>query len=203
MRWIYGVQGRHSPLNTIFDNFTFYDMERVEKVFYNDSNMVFSSQRLLNSGTGIDINNITRILEEKDRKIDRLNLRLAQESRKLWKSQYHWERLRVLINSTDYQSSQLSYLQQIFQDYKDDVAITKQMLPELKQQFICRLKKGFPSLSSNDLRICTLLRQNLSTKEVAQNLAIGADSANKARYRIRKKLGLSRKDDLIQFILGY
>jgi len=79
----------------------------------------------------------------------------------------------------------------------------KQLDPEGEQEFLCRLKKEYPNLSSNDLRICTLLRQNLSTKEVAQNLAIGADSANKARYRIRKKLGLSRKYDLIQFILGY
>ena len=79
----------------------------------------------------------------------------------------------------------------------------KQLDPEGEQEFLCRLKKEYSNLSSNDLRICTLLRQNLSTKEVALNLAIGADSANKARYRIRKKLGLSRKDDLIQFILGY
>lgn len=79
----------------------------------------------------------------------------------------------------------------------------KQLQPESDQDFLCKLKKGFSSLSSNDLRICSLLRQNFSTKEVAQNLAIGADSANKARYRIRKKLNLSRKDDLIQFLLEY
>jgi DNA-binding CsgD family transcriptional regulator len=78
-----------------------------------------------------------------------------------------------------------------------------QSRPGSDQEFVSKLKKEFPKLTSNDLRICSLLRQNLSTKEVAQNLAIGAESANKARYRIRKKLGLSRKDDLIQFILGY
>lgn len=78
-----------------------------------------------------------------------------------------------------------------------------QLRPGSDQEFVSKLKKEFPKLTSNDLRICSLLRQNFSTKEVAQNLAIGAESANKARYRIRKKLGLSRKDDLIQFILGY
>ena len=69
--------------------------------------------------------------------------------------------------------------------------------------FMVRLKARFPSLSSNDLRISSLLRQNFSTKEVAHILGIGADSANKARYRIRKKLGLQRSDDLIHFLFEF
>ena len=76
-------------------------------------------------------------------------------------------------------------------NYKDD------------QEFICTLKRDFPKLTSNDLRICTLLRYNLSTKEVAQHLAIGPGSVNKARYRIRIKLNLSKGEGLIHFLLGY
>ncbi len=178
-------------------------MERVDKVFYNTSNLTISKQQLADSSTRLDQEKATRILEEKDREIAKLNLRLAQESSRLWKSKFHWKRLNDLVNSTDCLSSLLSHLGQVFQDYQEDVAISSKLPLAPKQEFICRLKNGFPSLTSNDLRICSLLRQNLSTKEVAQNLAIGAESANKARYRIRKKLNLSRKDDLIQFILGY
>ncbi len=130
-------------------------MQTVEKVYYNDGSMVITSPASMNIWSILDRKDFIKVLQEKDRTIVRLKLKL------------------------------------------------KQLDPEGEQQFLCRLKKGYPGLSSNDLRICTLLRQNLSTKEVAQNLAIGADSANKARYRIRKKLGLSRKDDLIQFILAY
>ena len=130
-------------------------MQTVEKVYYNDGSMVISTPPSMNPWSILDRKDLIKVLEEKDRTIVRLKLKL------------------------------------------------KQLDPEVEQEFLCRLKKQYPNLSSNDLRICTLLRQNFSTKEVAQNLAIGADSANKARYRIRKKLGLSRKDDLIQFILGY
>lgn len=178
-------------------------MEWVNKVFYNASNLTISSQQLVDSSSRLDREEATRILEEKDREIAKLNLRLAQESHKLWKSQFHWKRLNVIVNSTDCLSSLLSHLGQVFQDYQDDVAIHLNLSPLSEQEYICRLKKDFPRLSSNDLRICSLLRKNFSTKEIAQNLGIGADSANKARYRIRKKLGLARKDDLIQFILDY
>ena len=178
-------------------------MERVENVIYSASNLAISVQHSVDSGTRLDRKDAVRTLNKKNQKVAKLNLPLAQESHKLQKLQFHWERLNELVNSTDCLCSQISHLRQIFQDYQDDVAINLN-LPHLPEQdFVCRLKKDFPKLTSNDLRICSLLRKNLSTKEVAQNLAIGADSANKARYRIRKKLSLSRKDDLIQFILEY
>ncbi len=178
-------------------------MERVENVIYSASNLAISVQQSIDSGTRQDRKDAIRLLDEKNRKIAELKLRLAQESHKLRKLKFHWELLKELVNSTDCLCSQLNQLRQIFQDYQDDVVINFNLPPEPQQEFVCKLKKEFPKLTSNDLRICSLLRQNLSTKEVAQNLAIGADSANKARYRIRKKLGLYRKDDLIQFILGY
>ncbi len=63
--------------------------------------------------------------------------------------------------------------------------------------FIRKLQYSFPELSSNDLRICSLLRENLSTKEIALQLGVSPDSANKARYRIRKKLNLRRAQSLV------
>jgi len=193
-------------LSTIFDSYKFLVwkyMERVENVFYSASNLAISIQQSIDSGTRQDRKDAIRLLDEKNRKIAELKLRLAQESHKLRKLQFHWELLKELVNSTDCLCSQISHLQQIFQNYQDDVVVCLNSPPEPQQEFVSRLKKEFPRLSSNDLRICSLLRQNFSTKEIAQNLAIGADSANKARYRIRKKLSLSRKDDLIQFILEY
>jgi len=74
-------------------------------------------------------------------------------------------------------------------------------LPE--PTFIQRLQASFDELSSNDLRICALLRENLSTKEIAGQLGVSPDSANKARYRIRKKLSLRRNQPLVNFILSF
>lgn len=53
------------------------------------------------------------------------------------------------------------------------------------------LKKQYPSLTAYDLRLCTYLKANLSTKEIAALLNITPDSVKKAKHRIRKKINLS------------
>ncbi len=71
----------------------------------------------------------------------------------------------------------------------------------LNASFYDRVKQNFPDITSNDLRICALIRLNLSSKEMAGILNISADSVKTARYRLRKKLGLNTEENLNEFIL--
>ncbi|MGW1454390.1 helix-turn-helix transcriptional regulator [Salegentibacter agarivorans] len=68
--------------------------------------------------------------------------------------------------------------------------------------FTSTLQKVIPSITSNELKLCALLRMNLSAKEVSDILNITPESVNKARYRLRKKIGLQAKDDLDIFLLN-
>lgn len=63
------------------------------------------------------------------------------------------------------------------------------------------LQEKFPSISANELKLCALLRLNLSSKEIAQLLNITQGSVNKARYRLRKKMNLTSKEELFAYIL--
>lgn len=64
------------------------------------------------------------------------------------------------------------------------------------------LKKISPNISANELKLCALIRLNLSSKEIGQLLNITQDSVNKARYRLRKKLGLTSNDDIFTTLLN-
>lgn len=64
-----------------------------------------------------------------------------------------------------------------------------------------RLRERFPSITANDLKLCALVRLNLSIKEMAGILNISPDSVKTARYRLRRKLGLSPNDNLTEFLL--
>ncbi|MCE7993651.1 MAG: sigma-70 family RNA polymerase sigma factor [Roseivirga sp.] len=55
-------------------------------------------------------------------------------------------------------------------------------------RFQSRLKHQYPELTSYDIRLCTYLKSNLSTKEIAILLNITPDSAKKAKHRLRKKI---------------
>ncbi|GHM99691.1 hypothetical protein WSM22_11810 [Cytophagales bacterium WSM2-2] len=71
---------------------------------------------------------------------------------------------------------------------------------QVHKDFFERLTKAFPDLSSNDLKICALLKLNLGTKEMASILDISSESVKAARYRIRKKLGASSDQNLGTFL---
>lgn len=58
-------------------------------------------------------------------------------------------------------------------------------------QFQDRLKARYPRLTAYDLRLCTYLKANLATKEIAILLNITPDSVKKAKHRLRKKLELN------------
>lgn len=68
--------------------------------------------------------------------------------------------------------------------------------------FINSLQEKIPNITANEIKLCALLRMNLSAKEVSIVLNITPESVNKARYRLRKKIGLEAKDDLGLFILN-
>lgn len=72
----------------------------------------------------------------------------------------------------------------------------------VNKNFYTRLKQKYPDISTNDLKICALIKLNLSIKEMASILNISPDSVKTARHRLRKKLQLNTEENLTDFILS-
>lgn len=70
----------------------------------------------------------------------------------------------------------------------------------ISDDFIQQIKRKFPRLRFDDLELIYLLKYQMSSKEIATMLGISVRGVETRRYRLRKKLGLSRKEDLISFI---
>ena len=56
------------------------------------------------------------------------------------------------------------------------------------------------TLTPTELKVCTLLKSNLSTKEIAEVLNSSIHTVETHRRRIRKKLGLSGQANLTTFL---
>ena len=70
-----------------------------------------------------------------------------------------------------------------------------------QEGFFSKLKKRFPTLTPNDLRLCSYLRMNFTTKEIANLSNISTRAVEIARYRLRSKLGLSHDVNLTEFLI--
>ena len=73
----------------------------------------------------------------------------------------------------------------------------------INQSFYENLKAKHPNLKSADLKICALIRLNFSSKEMAPLLGISVESIHTSRYRLRKKIGLERTDNLTEYINSF
>lgn len=68
--------------------------------------------------------------------------------------------------------------------------------------FLKRLKEQYPTISPRELDLSTYLLMNMSTKEIAEIMNISTGGVELARYRLRKKLGLNKKENLIGFLMS-
>ena len=61
----------------------------------------------------------------------------------------------------------------------------------LHPEFGNLLTSRFSKLTKNDVEFCSLLKLNLSNKEIASLLQISHESAITKKYRIKKKMGIN------------
>lgn len=73
---------------------------------------------------------------------------------------------------------------------------------EVHTDFFDKIRKISPSLSPAEIKLCALLRLNFSSKEIGNLLGISADSVKTSRSRLRKKLQLSRENNLVEFMIA-
>ncbi|MFD1314028.1 helix-turn-helix and ligand-binding sensor domain-containing protein [Namhaeicola litoreus] len=70
------------------------------------------------------------------------------------------------------------------------------------RDFLHKIKTAHPTLTPHDLRLCTYLRMNLTSKEIAPLLNISPRSVEIKRYRLRKKMNLEHENSLVEYILS-
>lgn len=73
----------------------------------------------------------------------------------------------------------------------------------IHKKFFRSLREKYPDLTSNDLKVCALLRLNLNTKDIANFTHLTIRGVEGARYRLRKKLGIPTDKSLTDFLIEF
>lgn len=123
---------------------------------------------------------IQALLEELDKQKETLGDRYPNKL---------YTRLRSLIEST--LNDQADWVQ--FETYFNSA----------HQNFMDRLRQQYADITAGDLRICCLLRMNLSTNEIASLMNVSVRAIELRRYRLRKRLALDGDTNLVDFLMNY
>ena len=77
--------------------------------------------------------------------------------------------------------------------------INKQV-DSIYKEFFKKLDEKHPGLTKLDKKLCTMLYINMSSKEIATVTNTTVRTVETSRYRLRRKFGLSRDEDIVSFL---
>jgi tetratricopeptide (TPR) repeat protein/DNA-binding CsgD family transcriptional regulator len=76
-----------------------------------------------------------------------------------------------------------------------------QRFQEVHVGFYNALLSKFPELTQNELKLCAFLRINMSSKDISELTGQRIETIEQARYRLRRKLGISNSEvNLVTFL---
>ncbi len=112
----------------------------------------------------------------------------------------------IVLNKDKLDTSEIrKIIRQLKSDEKldEEWEIFSNHVKNVQSDFLNTLKKVYPDLNSNELKLCSYLRMNLSSKEIAQLFSISVRGVEISRYRLRKKLKLQTHQDLFEFLMNF
>lgn len=94
---------------------------------------------------------------------------------------------------------------QIREQLKDSskLDLFNQQFSRLHPDFYEKLKTAHPELTKSELKFCAFLKLKLSSHQISSILNVSPEAIRKSRYRIRKKMNLSRDIILEDHISGF
>lgn len=131
------------------------------------------------------LNHITDLFKEKSKLIDKMQEQLD------------------IVNTENAEQRDINQLLTNIEDYISPNEYWEEFITSfnlVNKSFFDQILKKYPELSNNELRLCALIKCNLSNKEIANILNITPDSVKKSRNRLRKRLLLEADDSLTKYI---
>lgn len=86
--------------------------------------------------------------------------------------------------------------------HETDWNVFRNNFEKIHEDFFVNLNHVSNNLSPADLKLASLMKLNLGSKDIASTLGISQESLRISRYRLRKKLDIKNGESLHQFIIG-
>lgn len=110
----------------------------------------------------------------------------------------------IAMHASDQVRNELTSLLGIIKQTKADQRYWKdfkQYFNEINPNFFKTLAGRHPSLTPKDLKYCCYLSLNLSNNEITRLMGINQESVRTHKYRLKKKMALSKEQNLEQYLI--
>lgn len=85
-------------------------------------------------------------------------------------------------------------------EHDDDLQAFQSTFDSVHHDFFRKLEEQFPELTNREKLLCAYIKMNLLSKEIAPLLNLSYRGVEISRYRLRKKLGLEERENLVEFL---
>ncbi|MCM4151061.1 transcriptional regulator [Arenibacter sp. N53] len=85
-------------------------------------------------------------------------------------------------------------------DINEDIQRFHTNVETLQSDFLFRIKEKYPHLTDKDIQLAVQVKLKLSSKEIANINNISLNSVEIGRHRLRKKLNIDKKENLVSFL---
>lgn len=158
--------------------------------YCDDQKLIIRQKARLASSSGYVVRRISVAAEERSQEYALPSLQLHPRAHTLSNKQQVQQKT----------STRVSQRQQLRLN-KEKKEGTKQSIVN-EQDFSAILLQQYPKLTPTEVKICSLLRQNMRSKEIAAIIFVNAKSVDNHRISIRRKMALHRSERLITILLG-
>ena len=110
------------------------------------------------------------------------------------------EEKKKKVDDTKVKINSIILLIKNFKEKEHKSSLFTNEISKNEEEFLKKLNELHPDLSKNEITLITLLKAELSTKEIALLIDSNPKTINMARYRMRKKLNLETDDNLISYL---
>jgi len=160
----------------------------------------FTKSSLLSQNLKLEKENLSFGLERKNKELTTSVLNLIERNKFISKISEDLESIKSISNEETQKS-----IQNILRDI--DRGSTKQLWKEFEMRYIEvhkaffeSLNSKYPNLTPNDRKLCALIKLNMSSKDISSITYQSVQSIKVARYRLRKKLGIGKNENLSSFL---
>lgn len=145
-------------------------------------------------------------LRHKSQDLATSTMNLIRKNEMLLKIKEDLDKMQTYVSSKEDNVKVIKLLSKVQKDIReniehdDDWQKFEHNFDMVYEDYLKRLGERFPQLTVGDKRLCAYLKMDLCSKDIAPLLNMSVRSVEMARYRLRKKMELSRDINLTDFL---